>query len=405
MVVQSARGALLDQKATEVFSQWVAPDCFKRAIGPFCLICFAPAGGQAKIDPIGRFITGSLKTDLADIDFADAERARAIVQKLLNLVEVVMEENEGLKAHNRQLKDEINRLKGEQGSIKRTAKDGDNKNNGSAKNPKNNKDKDNPIGKEPKKPWSKDSKLDKIKIDKEQTLPIDPATLPSDAIFKGYRTLIVQGIKICTDNVAYHLERYYSPSQNKTYEAKPPAHVDGNFSAELKAWVLYLTHQCRVTQSKIHQILTDLDIIISKGQLSNILTKGHEDFHQEKSEIVKAAIAASSYHHIDDTAAKVQGQGQHFSVLCNEHYSAFFTHANKDRLSVLKILSQSEELHYSLNEQTLDYLKQKKVPAHVRAALERCGFDQQQDQASFKQMVKQACPKIKARYLAIVYPA
>lgn len=39
--------------------------------------------------------------------------------------------------------------------------------------------------------------------------------------------------------------------------------------------------------------------------------------------MVTAAIAAKGYHHINDTTAKVSGQSQYFSVLCNQHYSAF----------------------------------------------------------------------------------
>ena len=352
-----------------------------------------------------------IQTALADIDSDDAKVSGAILQKLLNLVEAVMEENRGLKAQIQELKDEINRLKGEQGSIKRSKRtqkdDSATTNNTAAENPQNDSEKTNPMGKEGKQeqPWNKGSKVDEIEIDHEQTIAFDPTELPSDAIFKGHRTIIVQGIKISRDNVAYHLQRYYSPSEKKTYEAKPPADVNGSFNAQLKTWILYLTHQCRVTQSKIHQILTDLGILISKGQLSNILTKGHESFHQEKSEIVTAAIAAGSYHHIDDTTAKVSGQSQYFSVLCNEHYSAFFTHANKDRLSVLKILIQSAELCYSLNDQTLEYLQHKQVPAHVMAALERCDFDQEQDESSFKEMIQQACPKIKERYLDILCEA
>ncbi len=200
-----------------------------------------------------------IQTALADIDSGDAKISEAILQKLLNLVEAVMEENQELKVQNQELKDEINRLKGEQGSIKRSKRthkeDSAMSNNTAAENPQNDSakpnndsEKANPIGKEAKQPWNKGSKVDKIEIDHEQTLAVDPTELPSDAIFKGYRTIIVQGIKISRDNVAYHLERYYSPSEKKTYEAKPPADVDGSFNAQLKTWILYL----RAVEKKIY---------------------------------------------------------------------------------------------------------------------------------------------------------
>ena len=81
-----------------------------------------------------------IQTALAAIDSGDAKVSEAILQKLLNLVEAVMEENQELKVQNQELKDEINRLKGEQGSIKtskRTQK-GDSattNNTAAAKNP------------------------------------------------------------------------------------------------------------------------------------------------------------------------------------------------------------------------------------------------------------------------------
>ena len=164
-----------------------------------------------------------IRTALADIDSGAAKVSEAILQKLLNLVEAVMEENQELKVQNQELKDEINRLKGEQGSIKRskrTQKDDSatSNNTAAAENPQNDSEKPNndsekanPMGKKAKQPWNKGSKVDKIEIDHEQTIAFDPTELPSDAIFKGHRTIIVQGIKISRDNVAYHLERYYSP--------------------------------------------------------------------------------------------------------------------------------------------------------------------------------------------------
>ena len=194
-----------------------------------------------------------IQTALADIDSGDAKVSEAILKKLLNLVEAVVEENQGLKVQIQELKDEINRLKGEQGWIKRSKRtqkedSATTNNTAAAEHPQNDSEKANPMGKKAKQPWNKGSKVDKIEIDHEQTFAFDPTELPRDAIFKGYRTIIVQGIKIRRDNVAYHLERYYSPSEKKTYEATPPADVNGSFNAQLKTWILYLTHQCRVTK-------------------------------------------------------------------------------------------------------------------------------------------------------------
>jgi len=63
------------------------------------------------------------------------------------------------------------------------------------------------------------------------------------------------------------------------------------------------------------------------------------------------------------------GVNQYFSVLCNEFYSAFFIHPKKNRLTVLEILSQRQELGYRLNETIFAYLNEKKVPRHIIDAL------------------------------------
>ena len=105
---------------------------------------------------------------------------------------------------------------------------------------------------------------------------------------KGYRSVVVQGIIIKTNNIEYQLERYYSPSEGKTYEAPLPDYVDGEFDATIKSWVLFWYFHSRMTENRIHQMLTDIGIRISAGEISNIITKNHDRFHQEKADIIKA---------------------------------------------------------------------------------------------------------------------
>jgi len=39
--------------------------------------------------------------------------------------------------------------------------------------------------------------------------------LPVDAEFKGYEEVVVQDIKLTTDNVLFRKQKYYSPSEEK----------------------------------------------------------------------------------------------------------------------------------------------------------------------------------------------
>ena len=143
------------------------------------------------------------------------------------------------------------------------------------------------------------------------------------------------------------------------------------FSANLKSWVLKWYFDSRMSEAKIHQLLTDIGILISRGHISNILTKGNDVFHNEKNEIVIAGINSSNYQHIDDTGARVAGQNHYFSVLCNPWYTAFFTNPRKDRTTVIKILQQTEEIPYLINQKAFSFLTEKKMKSSILLGLSK----------------------------------
>jgi hypothetical protein len=293
--------------------------------------------------------------DWTDTDFNDPKAVRILVQHLANLVEALYQENGALKAENQKLKDEVNRLKGEKGKpqIKPSSPA---------------KKADLPKMEKPEKEWKKGSKLDKVRIDQTKVIRYE-GSLPDDARHKGYRSVVVQGIIIKTNNIEYRLERYYSPSEGKLYEAPLPCGIEGEFDPSVKSWVLFWYFSSRMSEGKIHQMLTDAGIKISVGQISAIITKGHDQFHQEKKEIIKAGLKSSPYQHIDDTGARVKGTNQHFAVLCNDYFSAFFITPKKDRISILSILSQEEELSFLMNQYTLQFLKERGLKSSLISAL------------------------------------
>jgi len=125
--------------------------------------------------------------------------------------------------------------------------------------------------------------------------------------------------------VEYKLERFYSPSENKLYEAEMPEDIHGEFEDDLKAFVVYLYYACRVTENKIKKILEEAGIIISAGEISNILTQEKkEELKKEKEEILKVGLEHSNYFHTDDTGIKHKGKNHHVHVICNELFSVFF---------------------------------------------------------------------------------
>jgi len=87
----------------------------------------------------------------------------------------------------------------------------------------------------------KNNKKQHIKIDRVEYREVDRSVLPPDAEYKGYRSVIKQNIRFETDNVEYRLERFYSQSEGKVYEADLPEGVTSSeFGGDLKALVSHL---------------------------------------------------------------------------------------------------------------------------------------------------------------------
>src|SRR5215475_12514097 len=73
--------------------------------------------GSSYTPPLATGASGTMLEDLDLHSIAD-EQARALVRRLLNVLEDVMADLRAVQAENQRLRDEINRLKGEQGTPK-----------------------------------------------------------------------------------------------------------------------------------------------------------------------------------------------------------------------------------------------------------------------------------------------
>lgn len=58
-----------------------------------------------------------------------------------------------------------------------------------------------------RRPWRKGPKRDRITITREASLPVDRASLPADAEFKGHEDVVVQDVRFETDNILFHTEK------------------------------------------------------------------------------------------------------------------------------------------------------------------------------------------------------
>ncbi len=276
-----------------------------------------------------RKLLDSIKPQISDISDSSLQFS---FTGLLNLVEFMFAENEKQRKEIQLLKDEINRLKGEQGKP-------DIKGNNSVKNGNSSSEKERKK-REAKKPGKRKNKKANLEIHKIIPCPVDKSKLPADAVSNGYSDVIVQDIEIRAVNIKFQREIYYSPSEKKTYSGKLPDGWSGDFSPGVKAFVLSLHHDSKLTLPSIESFFNTHGVLISESTISNILIKESYDmFCAEKLEIINAGLKSSRFQHTDDTGSRVNGINYHTHILCNDFYTAYFTEKKKDRLTVIKILS------------------------------------------------------------------
>ncbi len=309
----------------------------------------------------------------ADVTAVPDPKIKTLVSGLLNVVETLYGENEALKEENQQFKDEINRLKGEQGKpeikakCKKESVDHSSEKERQADGNPGADEKNNP------KKRQREGKLPKVKINREQVCLIDKNVLPADAQFKGYSDVVIQDIKIVTDNVKYRREVYYSPSQRKTFLGQLPVDVagKGEFGVGVRALIPLLKSECNLSESCILDFFQNFGIEISSAYISNQWTKGYTDFHQEKSEIVEAGLASTTYQQIDDTSARVNGENHYTHIICNAFCSVYFTTPHKDRLTVLDVFRNFAPRQFLYNAQAINLLKGFQLSNKIRQAVDQ----------------------------------
>ncbi len=299
-----------------------------------------------------------MKAGLDPTEIKDLESAREAIVLLMNLVEELKSELGSSREEVQRLRDENNRLKGEQGKpdIKPSKKEPSTDHSSEQERHR------------PKK-RRKSSKRDQLKIDREEVLRVEPERLPADAEFKGYEAVVVQDIQIHSDNVQFLKEKFYSPSEGRTYLAPLPSGYVGQFGPSLRSLVITLHYATNMTEPKILAFLAYFGVSISAGQLSNLLTKDHQVWHDEKDEIYQAGLQSSDWQHIDDTGTRFDGTNQHCHIVGNPLYTAYFTRPRKDRLTIIDVLQNQTEPQFLLNEQTQTWLETFAVPQWAQAVI------------------------------------
>jgi len=319
-----------------------------------------------------------------DLSAIHEENARQLVRMLLNQIEELSAALSDARAEIQQLRDEINRSKGEQGKPKIKA------NVVSKPAAEHSSEKE----RHKRRDRHKKNKKASIVIHRKEVARVNRAILPSDAVFQGYEKVIIRDILFRADNVLFHKEKYYSRSEHKTYLAVLPAGYEGQIGPGIKAFIPAAHFGGGMTQPKIREFLGYVGVPISAAQISNMLIKDQEEFHAESAAVFEAGLRSSPYQHMDDTPTRVNGQNQYCHILCNPVYTSFHTRLHKDRLTVLDVLRNGRSTIFRINAEALSYLKDLPLSKITRRTLQNWQSDTDLDEAAFFVRLDEELPKL-----------
>lgn len=215
-----------------------------------------------------------------------------------------------------------------------------------------------------KRPGShKRSKTAQLAVTTETVIPV--ADKPPGSTFKGYEDFVVQELAIEPRVIRYCRERWLTPDGRTVIAPLPPEVIPGShFGPTLIGFIVYQYHHQHVTQPLLWEQLDQLGIDISMGQLSRMLTVHNDSFHQEKAQLLPAALEVSPYVQVDDTGARHKGRNGYCTQIGNDLFASFESTNSKSRINFLEILRRPHT-DYVINEIAERYWKEQKLAADV----------------------------------------
>jgi len=281
------------------------------------------------------------------------QEAQQAIEKLLNVVESLCSYSQTLADEVQRLRQELEKKKKAKTTSQPIQDDDENTKDDSNHSSEKRRRRD-----KKKRPARDRRSFKDLPIHEEIECPVNPDTLPPDAVRVEDESKVVQDIEIKPRNIRFQRHVYYSAQQNKFFRGPLPSGYDqGDFGADLRALILSLKYCGNMSEPKIREFLENFEVQISAGSVSNILTKTADAFAGEFDDLVQAGLASTPYQQTDDTSARVAGQFWHTHILCNPFYAAYFTRPRKDRLTVLEVLQNTSDLRFQLGAETLRLLQ------------------------------------------------
>lgn len=258
---------------------------------------------------------------------------KGLIQELMNEIERLVKENKELKEEIQRLRNEIARLKGH--SLKPTVKPSKTDNN--IEPPRRRREN------------SKDTRQTNkiVPIDRRERVEPKRECIcgncdPKRFWSKGSREVVIQDIKIITDNCAYELEKIQCLCCGRVIEADIPNRPEGRYGNELKTWISYFRYELRVPENKIWRLLQEVGIVISEAEISKILLDNGERLKEEVKEIKRAGLQNSVYVNMDETGWRREGKNAYMWYIGNTKFSVYEIHdrrSNEETRAVLEIVN------------------------------------------------------------------
>jgi len=295
-----------------------------------------------------------------------------------NRLEESLAEVARLQTERQRLRDEVARLKGEQGKPqvlpnKRHSSEAE------RREPRGERRRRGPRG--------------PLRIDRTETRQVEEP-LPPDAEYKGHSEVVLQDVRLEMENICFRLEKYYAPSTGKTYQARLPAGYAGDFGPGVHSLVLYLAYETHTSQAKIHTLLTSLGLQIARATVARLCLLP-PCLAAEEAAIRQVGLASSPYQHLDDTATRVNGVTQHCHVLSAPLYVSYTTTPGKDRQAVLDVLRLRAARTYQFNAAAWAFLNTgPPLPVHVYTTLATLPHGVDLDGATLSGLLDQRLPKL-----------
>ena len=298
-----------------------------------------------------------------------------------------------LRALVQELRDEIARLKGEQGQPQVRPRV-----------PQQHSTEQERPREEPGRQRAPDKRV--LLVTREELLRLDRSSLPAGVEHAGYEDFVVQEARVQVEVVRYRRECFRDPTSGQRWVAPLPAGITDHYGPQVKALALHLYYAGGMSEPKILELLTSLGLRVSAGTLSAWLVQDVAALHAEAAAVYRAGLASAPFQQIDDTLTRVSGEPHHCQVVCNPCYTSYHTTPAKDRLTIIDVLRPGQQGTYLLDDVALDWLARVGSSATLRSDVAaRLPRDTLLDHATLRTLLDGRLPWLGPQQRSRVYEA